>query len=154
VNVIVHAVPIAFSVTEGARPIEGVRHMPAFEFYDSGYRGNTRDCIERVLHWQRQNPHLTEALDERMHLAGVLAQDGLLQYQIHSEDGLQKIKEAMEQAQSCLEQWGLLTPELLTQKFDLLKQGALAVKLTGAGLGGFWVALWPGRGPELLDKSH
>ena len=45
-------------------------------------------------------------------------------------------------AQQCFETWGLVTPELIEQKYELLKQGALGVKLTGAGLGGFWVALW------------
>jgi len=50
---------------------------------------------------------------------------------------------AMNQAQGCFEEWGLVPDELIEQKQELLKQGALAVKLTGAGLGGFWVALWP-----------
>jgi len=143
VNVIVRGAPVVFSIPEGVRPIEGLRNLPNFEWYDSGVRGNTRDCIERVLHWQRQNPHLKDSYDDRMHEAGVAASVGLLEFQSNPKAGEQKIKSAMELAQSCFEQWGLVTPELLTQKFDLLNQGALAVKLTGAGLGGFWVALWP-----------
>jgi mevalonate kinase len=146
VNVIIHGAPLSFSVAEGAVPLDGIRAMPSFEWYDSGFRGNTRDCIERVLHWQKQNPHLKELLDQRMQQAGLFAREGLERFHASPVEGEAKIKESMELAQSCFEQWGLVTPELLTQKFDLLKQGALAVKLTGAGLGGFWVALWPARG--------
>jgi mevalonate kinase len=152
VNVIIHGTPVMFSISGGAAPMDRVRSMPSFEWYDSGFRGNTRDCIERVLHWQKQNPHLKESYDDRMQEAGVLARSGLEAFQTNREEGENKIKMAMELAQDCFEQWGLVTPELLTQKFDLLRQGALAVKLTGAGLGGFWVALWPASRPR-LDKG-
>jgi mevalonate kinase len=153
VNVIIHGAPVCFSLTDGAQPLETLRAMPAFEWYDSGVRGSTRDCIERVLHWQKQNPHLKDSLDDRMHEAGILARSGMEVYQSDQRAGQAKIKLAMELAQDCFEQWGLVTPELLTQKFDLLRQGALAVKLTGAGLGGFWIALWPSSGAQ-LDKQN
>ena len=152
VNVIVHGSPVAFSISHGVEKLEVPGAGPNFEWYDSGYRGNTRDCIERVNHWQRQNPHLKDSLDDRMHEAGGIAQEGLRIFTVNPIAGEAKIRTAMELAQGCFEQWGLVTPELITQKFDLLKQGALAVKLTGAGLGGFWVALWPSAGTG-LDKG-
>ncbi|MBU6153553.1 MAG: hypothetical protein KGP28_04555 [Bdellovibrionales bacterium] len=153
VNVIIHGAPVAFSIARGTERLESSRLFPAFEWYDSGFRGNTRDCIERVLHWQKKNPHLKESVDDQMHEAGVLAREGIHEFQRDQESGESKIKTAMESAQNCFEQWGLVTPELLTQKSDLLRQGALAVKLTGAGLGGFWVALWPSSGRGLDKRS-
>lgn len=152
VNVIIHGAPVAFSVSRGIEKLDVSGAAPAFEWYDSGFRGSTRDCIERVHHWQKQNPHLKDSFDVRMHEAGLLATEGLKVFSLNPGVGELKLKAAMELAQECFEQWGLVTPELLTQKFDLLKQGALAVKLTGAGLGGFWVALWPSAGSR-LDKG-
>lgn len=152
VSVIAEGRPIRFSMEKGSIPLTGMDRMPRFEFYDSGFRGNTRDCIERVRHWQRQNPHLKEVYDDQMQSAADLSESGLRVFQLDSKAGEQRIKEAMELASTCFETWGLLTPELLAQKYDLLKQGALAVKLTGAGLGGFWVALWPSAA-QGLDKG-
>ncbi len=151
VNAIAHGKPILFSVDEGARPLEGLASLPAFAFYDSGIRGNTRDCIERVKHWQAQHPHLKDRFDTQMQEASDLARSGLLEYQKNREAGLRLIRRSMELSEECLETWGLVTPELLNQKSDLLRQGALAVKLTGAGLGGFWVALWAEESRD-LDK--
>jgi mevalonate kinase len=143
VNAIAIGKPILFSMVEGARPLPGLHAMPRFEFYDSGIRGSTRDCIERVKHWQRNHAHLKDALDEQMKEATRVARVGLELFQGDPARGEARLREAMELAQGCIETWGLVTPELLGQKYDLLKQGALAVKLTGAGLGGFWIALWP-----------
>lgn len=150
VNAIVHGAPILFSMAQGPRPLSGLQRMPRFEFYDSGIRGSTRDCIERVRQWQQVHPHLIEEIDGQMREATRVACEGLERYQSDPNEGEAQIQKAMEMAQGCLETWGLVTPELLGQKYDLLKQGALAVKLTGAGLGGFWIALWPSSGTSTL----
>jgi mevalonate kinase len=143
VSVIAQGQPVLFSMAEGARVLQGLGRMPKFELYDSGIRGSTRDCIERVKHWQKQNPHLQDVFDQQMRTATETARAGLQTFQSDSKQGELKLKKAIELAGNCFETWGLLTPELSAQKYDLLKQGALAVKLTGAGLGGFWIALWP-----------
>ena len=80
---------------------------------------------------------MVASLDEQMNSATETALQALREFKIP------KLAEAMNQAQACFETWGLVSSELMDQKHELLKQGALAVKLTGAGLGGFWVALWP-----------
>ena len=52
------------------------------------------------------------------------------------------VARAMTLGQECYEQWGLV-PEEADQIIKKLKsEGALAVKMTGAGDGGFVVALW------------
>jgi len=134
--------PILFSMKDQAMVLKNVGRLPRFELYDSGVRGLTRECVERVRYWHNQNPHMTELLDNQMDEATREALSGLQQFQTDEAQGERRIANAMNQAQACFETWGLLTPQLLSQKHELLKQGALAVKLTGAGLGGFWVALW------------
>ncbi len=153
VNVIALGQPIEFSMDSKAKPLFDLERLPRFELYDSGVRGHTRDCVEKVKHWQSQNLHLTSRYDEQMDSATDTAHRGLLEFQRNPRLGEDLIAEAMNQAQNCFETWGLLTPELIGQKHELLKQGALAVKLTGAGLGGFWVALWRSAS-RALDKSN
>jgi mevalonate kinase len=152
VHAIVHGRPIEFSMQGGAQPMPGLRRIPKFELYDSGLRGQTLDCVEKVKHWRLMNPHLAGLYDDKMGDASVLAREGLLEFQSDTVRGLERLAKAVNDAQHCFENWGLCTPELIGQKHELLKQGALAVKLTGAGLGGFWVALWSGESRE-LDNS-
>ena len=58
------------------------------------------------------------------------------------EAGLQKIAQGMQLAQECFYSWMLVPGEAHRIEESLLAQGALAVKMTGAGGGGFVVALW------------
>ncbi|MBC7396201.1 MAG: hypothetical protein H7333_02065 [Bdellovibrionales bacterium] len=135
--------PILFSMENKGQVLKELEKFPRFEFYDSGKRGLTKECIEVVKHWRANNPDQRDALDDEMQSATEAALKGLQLYQTNARAGEAQVASAMAQAQYCFETWGLVSPELLFQKEDLLKQGALAVKLTGAGLGGFWVALWP-----------
>lgn len=144
--------PILFSLERPPARLEGITKFPRFELYDSGKRGETRDCIERVKHWQKANPHLLTRFDEQMGDATDLSLAGLKTFQTEPDAGCEQIARAMSLAQNCFETWGLVTPELMEQKHELLRQGALAVKLTGSGLGGFWVALWRNTSPAALTK--
>ncbi|NDF15937.1 hypothetical protein EB061_11560 [bacterium] len=156
VSVIAIGRPILFSRTEGARAFPETGAMPRFEFEDSGLRGKTRDCIERVEEWQAAHPDRVQELDSRMREATRLAAEGLQRFQAglmkggsmegDVREGEAMIQRSMNLAQGCFETWGLVTPELLAQKKEILGRGALAVKLTGAGLGGFWISLWASEG--------
>lgn len=134
--------PILYSIDSGAKMISPLGTVPRFELYDSGKRGSTKECIQKVKHWQQTMPHLVEHYDEQMAEATRIAHQALLNFSMKPRESEDQLAKAMTLGQQCFETWGLLSPELIEQKYDLLKQGALAVKLTGAGLGGFWAALW------------
>lgn len=134
--------PILYSIEKGARLITGLGTLPRFELYDSGKRGATKECIQKVKHWQQSMPHLVSHYDDQMSESTRIADEALHEYSKNPRGAEEKLAHAMLLAQQCFETWGLVTPELMEQKYELLKQGALGVKLTGAGLGGFWVALW------------
>lgn len=134
--------PILYSVEKGAQIISSLGSLPRFELYDSGKRGQTKECIQKVKHWQQSMPHLVNHYDEQMGEATKIALDALKNFSKNPRQSEMELGNAMKLAQECFETWGLVTPELMEQKHELLKQGALGVKLTGAGLGGFWVALW------------
>lgn len=147
VSVIAQAKPILFSMKNGAEVLTDFKRHPHFEFYDSGKRGQTKLCIDLVTTWRSGSLGLAKKFDDQMNLATEEALGALHRFEALPSDAELVLARAMTRAQVCFEAWGLVPDELLKQKNDLLKQGALAVKLTGAGLGGFWVALWPDRRP-------
>ena len=48
----------------------------------------------------------------------------------------------MKLADSCFVEWGLYTTEMEAMKEKLIKEGAIAVKPTGGGLGGAMLGLF------------
>lgn len=137
-----NTLPILYSIEKRARLITPLGALPRFELYDTGKRGPTKECIQKVKHWQQSMPHLMNHFDDQMGESTRIAYQALINFSSHPRESEEELAKAMSLAQQCFETWGLVTPELIEQKHELLKQGALGVKLTGAGLGGFWVALW------------
>ncbi len=134
--------PISFSMEKGANPI-GVRKIPRFTFHDTGDRARTSDCIKAVEKFRSENTGEAARIDRQMVSAGREAIEGLIRFDRgKTEDGLQLVASAMKEAQGCFDRWGLMPESGLRLQAELLEQGALATKLTGAGGGGFIVALW------------
>ena len=63
-------------------------------------------------------------------------------YQKERQEIRDKLKQSMDIAEDCFKQWGLIEGALLDHIEHLKGLGALAVKPSGAGLGGFVVSLW------------
>jgi mevalonate kinase len=127
--------PISFSMERGARVIE-VREVPRFTFHDTGLRCRTSECVLRVEKFREERPMVAMKVDEAMGQASRNALEGL----IRGDRAL--IARAMHEAQECFYAWELVPGEAKRIQEDLLHQGALAAKLTGAGGGGMVVALW------------
>lgn len=141
--------PILFSMHEGAKPLS-IQKLPHFTFHDTGLRSSTRDGIEKVEALQKSHPELCTHSDKLMQNAALLCYEGLLAYsaaEIHNrpdtrKTSLKQLQTGMQKAQEAFQNWGLVPPQAKKLADDLLGQGALAVKITGAGGGGFLVALW------------
>jgi mevalonate kinase len=147
IHAIAYNKPLLFSIREGARALPPLPAGHAFrlEWVDTGLRGRTRDCIARV---NALDSAQRGEIDEQMNAATELAlqaweERARAQDQSSRSAAVRKLAHAIQQAQGCFEAWGLVPTKLIEQKTKLLNQGVLAVKLTGAGLGGFWVVLWP-----------
>ena len=137
--------PITFVTNRGERGARmlSVRKLPKFTFHDTGIRTRTSECILRVERFREDNPTLGMQVDEGMGLASRLAMEGLIKFDAGSEeDGLGLVARAMKQAQECFYSWELVPGEAKRIEDQLVRDGALAAKLTGAGGGGFVVALW------------
>ena len=141
IHLIATGKPILFTMNEEAKPIQSQLPSVRFELRDTRQRGKTLDCIQRVKKWQDQSPDLIHEYDQKMHDATEAARNALETFG-HAPDAAESsLILAMNQAQACFEAWGLVNDTLLAQKAEILREGALAVKLTGSGLGGFWVVL-------------
>jgi mevalonate kinase len=134
--------PIAYTMAHGIRPIS-VKHLPKFTFHDTGLRSSTRTCIERVEKFRHDLPQVAALVDSRMESASQSAVEGLAAFDAGKRtQGLHLIADAMRNARECFYSWELVPGEAQRLEESLLKQGALAVKITGAGGGGMVVALW------------
>ena len=135
--------PIRFRMNTDPAPLDW-EPLPRFTFHDTGFRSPTRECVERVDAFRRTEPSLAADADKSMGQATIDAVRGLDWYsQGRTEEGLAALAGAMKRAHECFRVWGLLPNSIERQISNLMTQGALAVKLTGAGSGGFLVALWP-----------
>jgi mevalonate kinase len=142
VAAIISGEPIAYLVGRGIRSL-GVRKLPHFTFHDTGIRTRTSECILRVEKFREEAPALGVRVDDSMGAASRIAVEGLVKYDSgHSAEGLELLKKSMQQAQECFYSWELVPGAAKRLEEDLFKQGALAVKMTGAGGGGMLVALW------------
>jgi mevalonate kinase len=136
VAVILAGSPIAFSMEKGARPLE-VKRPPRFTLHDTGLRIRTSECVLRVERFREEKPMVAMKVDEAMAEAARFTMEGLI-----SED-FQRIADGMKRARECFYSWELVPGAVHRVEEKLLAEGALATKLTGAGGGGFVVALWP-----------
>lgn len=102
----------------------------------SGQRGMTFDCVEKVKTMIARDPHLGAKIDGEMQMAVKLSQEAFAQKNIR------KLAQAMMSAQQCFADWDLCPASLNLEMQKLKQNGALAVKPTGSGGGGFILSLW------------
>jgi mevalonate kinase len=145
VAVIASQMPISFQMNRGSRGIQklDVSHLPRFTFHDTGIRSSTRDCIHQVSAFRKDHPEKAEWVDQRMGAASLKAIEGLKKFDRgETKEALELLQHAIQEAQQCFHDWQLVPDAARRLEQDLYGQGALAVKLTGAGGGGMMIALW------------
>lgn len=102
----------------------------------SGKRGVTLECVQKVKNLLETNPELGRQIDQDMARSVQMAEVALTK---NESEGFSELKEAIQLANSCFERWGLITK---THMDWLKEQGAVAVKPTGSGDGGYVLSLW------------
>ncbi|MFN7905906.1 MAG: mevalonate kinase, partial [Pseudobdellovibrionaceae bacterium] len=102
----------------------------------SGHRGMTFDCIEKVKTLTHSDHALGHQIDMEMRAAVDLALKSF------RDCNIEVLIQSIETAQKCFSKWDLC-PASMQKEMDRLKAlGALAVKPTGSGGGGFILSLW------------
>lgn len=108
--------------------------------------GVTSHCIQQVQALWQDNAEQAAHIDEQMTHCVKEARSALeQQYHAHSRHILTK---AINGAASCFQQWGLISESLERHMQQLRDAGALAVKPTGSGGGGYVISLWEQEPPK------
>jgi mevalonate kinase len=107
-----------------------------FLLFDSGIRRSTLTGISKLQTLREKNPdHWTKSVAQLQQFAHV----GKILFE---ESKANALGAKMNEAHAVLKHWELSHPELEKLRDKLLSLGALGVKLTGAGRGGFLLALF------------
>lgn len=110
--------------------------------------GITSHCIQQVQNLWDKDPILAQNIDNQMVESTQESKIALEQGGINAIECLAK---AMNKARDCFYQWGLVSESLQQHMNQLLAKGAIAVKPTGSGGGGFVLSLWDKQPAEHLD---
>lgn len=146
IAVALNAEPIRFT-RAGEREKLILNWKPLWYLSYSGKKGSTLECVNMVKSLHHKEPELGRRLDQQMMESALLAQRALL---LNEAQGLPMLAASMNMARECFDQWGLSIPQALMQ---LAEAGAIAVKPTGSGGGGYVLSLWNGLPPEHLRAS-
>ena len=106
-----------------------------------GEVGSTSTCISTVQELWNSNPQQAKQIDLNMHHCVLVAQSAL------KEKNIEQLAESINNAADCFTQWGLISTPLKQHMLRLREMGAIAVKPTGSGGGGYVLSLWE-RAPE------
>lgn len=133
--------PILYSQKTKAVPLK-INKLPKFKLVETGIHGETKKCIAKVNDIIKKDPERGKSIDLNMEEAVKLAKNGLLSFnEGKEEEALELISKSLNLSFQCYKDWNLIPEKVLTLREKLLEKGALAVRLTGSGDGGFLLAL-------------
>lgn len=136
-------------VRDGERKPLTAAWKPRWYISYSGKRGVTVDAVNKVKDLILKNPSLGESIDQKMAQAVALAESAL---KMEASEGLSVLAQAIELAADCFEQWNLNEGEPAQHISWLRRNGALAVKPTGSGGGGYVLSLWSNPPPADVES--
>ncbi len=149
------AMPLFF-VRGGERKSLKQEWFPQLYLSYSGQRGVTRDCVNQVKALFLTDLAKAEDLDRRMAEAVSLSLKALFEQTMDSTTDVLRMKhlrQAIDLAYSCFLDWGLCEGLCGQHMEELKRKGAIAVKPTGSGGGGYVVSLWESEPPAELFQN-
>ena len=120
------------------------RWKPRWYISYTGQRGVTAEAVSKVKQLLLDNPSRGDALDARMRASVANCEEALA---LDAERGLPLLAQGITQARECFEGWGLAEGLVGEHLRELMDAGALAVKPTGSGGGGYALSLWSAEPP-------
>jgi mevalonate kinase len=132
---------------EGKRTPVQMNWSPWWYVSYSGKRGVTLECVNKVKALLIKDPAFGNQIDDDMKKSVQMAEEALA---LNPSEGLLLLKKSMDLGRTCFERWDLSVDSHLNW---LTEQGALAVKPTGSGDGGYILSLWASEPPFEVQKS-
>ncbi|WP_413294254.1 mevalonate kinase [Bdellovibrio sp. HCB185ZH] len=126
-------------VRNGERKQITPKWKPRWYISYSGKRGVTVDAVNKVKDLLAKQPPTGQQIDLNMAKAVETAQQALM---MDEEQGRKALVQAIEMGADCFERWGLNDGAPANHIQWLRDQGAIAVKPTGSGGGGYVISLW------------
>ena len=120
--------------------------QPQWFLSSCGQVGMTSHCINQVNELWQSNAIQAAKVDEQMSESMTRAR---LALENEQPDSLEELAQAIQQSADCFKQWGLVSETLQQHMQLMLSSGALAVKPTGSGGGGYVISLWDKAPPRL-----
>ncbi len=115
-----------------------------------GQKGITYECVNQVKSLIEKFPIKAAEIDQRMKIAVEKCGNAL---SVSKSEGFEKLKQAMDLAASCFQDWGLTQGDVSVHMNMLKSHGAASVKPTGSGGGGYILSLWDRPVPAELQKD-
>lgn len=112
----------------------------------SGLIKSTDQAIKKVSDLHVTNPEMAKTIDVKMQ-ESVLSMEKALN--MNQQTGYELLVKAINQANECFQQWGLISNSMQDHMTKLNELGAVAMKPTGAGDGGYVLSLWEQKPPEI-----
>ena len=113
--------------------------QPQWFLSSCGEVGMTSSCIKAVQALWQTDPMQARRIDQTMQNSVIEARSAL------EEKNTAQLAKAINHAANCFKQWGLISPSLQQHIETLRDTGAIAVKPTGSGGGGYVLSLWNGE---------
>jgi mevalonate kinase len=132
----------------GARQELALGWQPQAYLSYTGKRGVTKECVEKVKDYIKSNPEKGAAVDLQMRMSVNACEQAL---RLPEAEGFALLAASIREARQCYKQWGL-DGGVCGEHIALLeKHGAVAVKPTGSGDGGYAFSLWKNPPPKEIE---
>ncbi|MGE0634500.1 MAG: mevalonate kinase [Pseudobdellovibrionaceae bacterium] len=144
---------------EGEKTPLRLNWQPQLYVSYTGKRGVTSECVAKVKALIAKDPDEGALIDYEMRRAVALCEKALcgkslFEKEIKKPESEERVlKEALDLAQSCFDRWNLSSPPVRDHMKDLLMAGALSVKPTGSGDGGYVLSYWKDAPPDYLRSQ-
>ncbi|MEN0058470.1 MAG: hypothetical protein AAGB31_06520 [Bdellovibrio sp.] len=136
-------------VRDGERRPLKMAWSPRWYISYSGQKGVTKEAVNKVKDFIRHHPDQGQFLDRQMAEAVKVAEKALSE---NSSSSFENLARAIEQAGACFQSWGLNEGPPSQHIQWLREQGAVAVKPTGSGGGGYVLSLWSKAPPDSIQN--
>ena len=143
--------PILYQKSKILKVLAPVKNKLFLYLSYSGGRASTSIGVSKVRKLFDRDWSLAEQIDKQMSRSVQICLQALEETQ--PKKALSLMATALNLGCNCFEQWKLLSYDLEQHIAFLKQKGALAVKPTGSGLGGYVISLWNKQPPFSLNQK-